>query len=115
MKKVTRTISGVTPVAVMSQPAPCPGRCVYCPDFSETPRSYTPHSPAVMRAIRYGYDPAEQVKARLRILADMGHPTDKVELIIMGGTFLATPVDYQNGFIKACFDALNGNSSESLE
>jgi elongator complex protein 3 len=115
MKKVTRTISGVTPVAVMSQPAPCPGNCVYCPDFSETPRSYTPHSPAVMRAARYGYDPAEQVTARLRILADMGHPTDKVELIIMGGTFLATPVDYQNTFIKACFDALNGSTSESLE
>jgi elongator complex protein 3 len=102
-------------VAVMSQPAPCPGNCVYCPDFSETPRSYTPHSPAVMRAARYGYDPAEQVTARLRILTDMGHPTDKVELIIMGGTFLATPVDYQNTFIKACFDALNGNTSESLE
>ena len=113
MKKVTRTISGVTPVAVMSQPAPCPGHCVYCPDFSDTPRSYTPHSPAVMRAIRYNYDPSEQVKARLRILTDMGHPTDKVELIVMGGTFLATPVDYQNGFIKACFDALNGSMSES--
>ena len=115
MKKETRTISGVTPVAVMSQPAPCPGHCVYCPDFSETPRSYTPHSPAVIRAIRYGYDPGEQVKARLRILADMGHPTDKIELIIMGGTFLATPLEYQNKFIKACFDALNGIPSETLQ
>jgi elongator complex protein 3 len=115
MKKVTRTISGVTPVAVMSRPEPCPGNCVYCPNFSETPRSYTPHSPAVMRASRYGYDPAEQVKARLRILSDMGHPTDKVELIIMGGTFLASPIDYQNDLIKACFDALNGSESASLE
>jgi len=115
MKKYTRTISGVTPVAVMSQPAPCPGNCVYCPDFSDTPRSYTPHSPAVTRAIRYDYDPAGQVNARLRILADMGHPTDKVELIIMGCTFLATPVDYQNSFIKANFEALNGSTSKSLE
>ncbi|APV44285.1 elongator complex protein 3 [Dehalogenimonas formicexedens] len=115
MKKLTRTISGVTPVAVMSRPAPCPGRCVYCPDFSDTPRSYTPHSPAVMRAVRYDYDPGAQVKARLRILSDMGHPTDKVELIVMGGTFLATPVDYQNSFIKSCFDALNGSTGVSLE
>ncbi|XUX01329.1 MAG: tRNA uridine(34) 5-carboxymethylaminomethyl modification radical SAM/GNAT enzyme Elp3 [Dehalogenimonas sp.] len=115
MKKFTRTISGVTPVAVMSRPSPCPGHCVYCPDFSGTPRSYTPHSPAVMRAVRYDYDPEEQIKARLRILSDMGHPTDKVELIVMGGTFLATPIEYQNFFIKACYDALNGVASTSLE
>ena len=114
MKKLTRTISGVTPIAVVTRPAPCPGQCVYCPDFADTPRSYTPHSPAVMRAATRDYDPAKQVTLRLRILKDMGHPTDKVELIIMGGTFLSTPVDYQNGFIKACFDALNGHESETL-
>ncbi|MEN8614098.1 tRNA uridine(34) 5-carboxymethylaminomethyl modification radical SAM/GNAT enzyme Elp3 [Dehalogenimonas sp. THU2] len=114
MKKLTRTISGVTPVAVMSRPAPCPGECVYCPDFNDTPRSYTPHSPAVLRAATRGYDAGEQVKLRLRILKDMGHPTDKIELIVMGGTFLSTPLDYQNGFIKACFDALNGTESETL-
>jgi len=99
----------------MSRPAPCPGHCVYCPDFPDTPRSYTPHSPAVMRAAACGYDPAEQVRLRLKALADMGHPTDKVEFIVMGGTFLATPSDYQDGFIKACFDALNGSRSETLE
>ena len=115
MKKLTRTISGVTPVAVMSRPAPCPGHCVYCPDFNDTPRSYTPHSPAVMRAAACDYDPAAQVNLRLRILTGMGHPIDKVELIVMGGTFLSTPVDYQDRFIKACFDALNCVRSETLE
>lgn len=114
MKKNTRTISGVTPIAVMSKPSGCPGNCVYCPKFEDVPRSYTPHSPAVMRAATRGYDAAEQVKLRLRILQDMGHPTDKVELIVMGGTFLSTPIDYQNEFIKACFDALNGTAAESL-
>ncbi len=115
MKKLTRTISGVTPVAVVSRPGPCPGHCIYCPDFPETPRSYTPHSPAVMRAASREYDPAGQIALRLRILNEMGHPTDKIELIIMGGTFLATPVDYQNAFIKSCFDALNGSPTETLE
>ncbi|KTB48577.1 elongator complex protein 3 [Dehalogenimonas alkenigignens] len=115
MKKLTRTISGVTPVAVMSRPAPCPGRCIYCPDFENTPRSYTPHSPAVIRAAASGYDAVAQTATRLRILADMGHPTDKIELIIMGGTFLSTPLDYQDSFIKGCFDALNNTKSETLE
>ncbi|TFG45421.1 MAG: radical SAM protein, partial [Dehalococcoidia bacterium] len=115
MKKRTRTISGVTPVAVMSRPAACPGKCIYCPEFQDTPRSYTPHSPAVMRAATRGYDAAEQVKLRLRILKDMGHPTDKVELIIMGGTFLSTSLEYQHEFIKACFDALNGSASDDLQ
>jgi elongator complex protein 3 len=114
MKKLTRTISGVTPVAVMSRPAPCPGNCVYCPDFPNTPRSYTPHSPAVMRAAACDYDAATQTELRLRVLTGMGHPTDKVELIVMGGTFLATPVEYQNNFILGCFDALNDSQSESL-
>ncbi|WP_338739360.1 tRNA uridine(34) 5-carboxymethylaminomethyl modification radical SAM/GNAT enzyme Elp3 [Candidatus Dehalogenimonas loeffleri] len=114
MKKSTRTISGVTPIAVMSPPAGCPGKCIYCPDFNNTPRSYTPHSPAVMRAASRDYDAAEQVDLRLKILQDMGHPTDKVELIIMGGTFLATSISFQYRFIKDCFDALNGRVSESL-
>jgi elongator complex protein 3 len=115
MKKLSRTISGVTPVAVMAEPMGCPGHCVYCPTYPETPQSYTPNSPAVIRARRCQYDAAEQVRLRLRILADMGHPTDKVELIIMGGTFPAAPVSYQRRFVKDCFDALNGRDSASLE
>jgi elongator complex protein 3 len=115
MKKFTRTISGVTPVAVMTQPTECPGRCIYCPTYSATPQSYTPESPAVLRGIRCDFDAAEQVRMRLEVLAAMGHPTDKIELIIMGGTFLATPPEYQYGFIKGCYDALNGEKSTTLE
>jgi len=115
MKKFARTISGVTPVAVMSKPMGCPGRCVYCPTYSATPQSYTPESPAVLRARKCDYDAKQQVKIRLKMLAEMGHPIDKVELIVMGGTFLAAPEDYQYRFIKDCYDALNGTESETLE
>ena len=115
MKKSARTISGVTPVAVMTQPMPCPGQCVYCPTYEATPQSYTPESPAVLRGIRCDYDPRQQVEMRLRIFTGMGHPTDKVELIIMGGTFLSSPEEYQYRFIKGCFDALNERESVSLE
>ena len=114
MKKFTRTISGVTPVAVMTQPIKCPGQCIYCPTYLATPQSYTPESPAVLRAKRCDYDAKSQVKLRLQILSEMGHPTDKVELIIMGGTFLAYPQNYQYQFIKGCFDALNGQDSTTL-
>ncbi len=115
MKKFARTISGVTPVAVMTQPLRCPGQCIYCPTYSATPQSYTPESPAVLRGKKCGYDAGKQIELRLKALSDMGHPTDKIELIIMGGTFLAYPKDYQYRFIKDCFDALNGKESATLE
>ncbi|HEX9976886.1 MAG TPA: tRNA uridine(34) 5-carboxymethylaminomethyl modification radical SAM/GNAT enzyme Elp3 [Dehalococcoidales bacterium] len=85
------------------------------PHLCRHARSYTPESPAVKRARECNYEPKEQVRLRLKVLADMGHPTDKIELIVMGGTFLACPVDYQYEFIKACYDALNGEDSTSLE
>ncbi len=115
MKKLARTISGVTPVAVMSQPKGCPGQCIYCPTYSATPQSYTPESPAVLRARECDYDPVRQVRLRLKALSEMGHPSDKIELILMGGTFLAQPLDYQYQFIRDCFNALNGQDSTSLE
>ena len=115
MKKFARTISGVTPVAVMTLPMECPGRCIYCPTYAATPQSYTPESPAVLRAIKCNYDARRQVELRIKILSEMGHPTDKVELIIMGGTFLAYPVEYQYRFVKDCFDTLNGTGSTDLE
>jgi len=114
MKKITRTISGVTPVAVMTQPMKCPGQCIYCPTYLATPQSYTPESPAVLRAKECGFDANRQVKIRLKALSEMGHPTDKVELIVMGGTFLAYSKDYQYQFIKDCFDTLNGEESATL-
>jgi Histone acetyltransferase len=114
MKKVSRTISGVTPVAVMAKPFPCPGKCVYCPTSPDAPKSYTVESPAVLRARKCDFEPGKQVELRLNTLADMGHALDKVELIIMGGTFLAYPQEYQYQFIKDCYDALNGTPSVDL-
>jgi len=102
-------------VAVMAKPFPCPGRCVYCPSSPEAPKSYTVESPAVLRARSCGFDAKKQVKVRLKTLAEMGHTQDKVELIVMGGTFLSYPRDYQYEFIKDCYDALNGIPSSSLE
>ena len=115
MRKFARTISGVTPLAVMTEPMSCPGECLYCPTFADSPQSYTPESPAVLRAVRCDYDARRQVEMRLGIFEEMGHPTDKVELIIMGGTFLAHPVDYQYAFIKGCYDGLNGVLAEDLD
>jgi len=115
MKKYARTISGVTPVAVMTLPMKCPGQCIYCPTFSAIPQSYTPESPAALRGRRCNYDAKRQVKSRLKVLSEMGHPTDKIELIVMGGTFLACPEHYQYQFIKDCYDALNGEESATLE
>jgi elongator complex protein 3 len=105
----------VTPVAVMTQPLKCPGQCVFCPTYQSIPQSYTPESPAVLRAIRCGFDAQKQVRSRLKALSGMGHPTDKIELIVMGGTFLAYPKDYQYRFIKDCLDGLNGQQSADLE
>ena len=99
----------------MAKPFPCPGRCVYCPSSPEAPKSYTVESPAVLRARSCGFDARKQVEVRLKTLAEMGHAQDKVELIIMGGTFLAYHRDYQYQFVKDCYDALNGMPSRTLE
>ncbi len=115
MRKFARTVSGVTPVAVMTEPFNCPGECLYCPTYPDAPQSYTPESPAVLRAKKCDYDARRQVELRVRILSEMGHPTDKIELIVMGGTFLAHPVEYQYRFIKECYDGLNGEGSATLE
>jgi len=115
IKKVSRTISGVTPVAVMAKPFPCPGKCVYCPTSAYAPKSYTAESPAVLRARKCNFDARKQVEYRLNTLTEMGHALDKVELIIMGGTFLAYPWDYQYQFIKDCYDGLNGVPSADIK
>jgi elongator complex protein 3 len=110
LRKPTKTLSGVTPVAVMIPPRKCKhGTCLYCPSL-DAPQSYTPKSPAVLRAAQLKYDPFEQVISRLQAFKAMNHPTDKIELIIMGGTFLSFPVDFQYNFVKRCYDALNMNS-----
>jgi len=114
-KKPTKTISGVAPLAVMLPPRKCNhGACLYCPSLN-APQSYTPKSPAVLRAKSVNYHPEKQVKARLKMFKDMKHPTDKIELIIMGGTFLQYPEKFQNKFIKSCYNALNSKISKNLE
>ena len=116
VKKPVRTISGVTPLTVVLKPRKCDhGTCVYCPGGDKVPQSYTNKSPAIMRALALSFNPYEQVLNRLGVLKKMNHPTDKIELIILGGTFLQYPVGYQYEFIKKCFDALNGNNSNSLD
>jgi len=115
VRKPTKTVSGITPVAIMLPPRRCDhGECIYCPNLN-VPQSYTPKSPVVMRASRLEYKSKEQVEARLKAFQAMHHPTDKVEIIIMGGTFLQYPKDFQYKFIKGIYDGLNGKISSSLD
>lgn len=108
IRKPTKTISGITPVAVMLPPRACNhGACVYCPNLPDIPGSYTPKSPVVLRAMNLGYDSYKQVRARLKAFEVMNHPTDKIEIIIMGGTFLEYPEKFQEKFIKGIYDGLN--------
>ncbi len=108
MGRRSRVASGVAVVAVMAKPYPCPhGRCIYCPGGGELPQSYVDASPVVVRAEKVGYDPYKQVWMRLKQIEGMGFKPSKVELIIMGGTFTATPLEYQEWFVKSCFDAMN--------
>jgi len=114
-KKPTKTLSGVAPLAVMLPPKKCKhGACLYCPSLN-APQSYTPESPAVLRAISLNYNAKKQVKSRLNSFKAMNHPTDKIELIIMGGTFLQYPEKFQHKFIKDCYDSLNNKKSKNLE
>lgn len=116
-RKGTRAASGVTVVAVMTEPRPCPhGRCAYCPGGPEegVPQSYTGREPASMRGAQNRYDPFRQVSSRIGQLRAIGHRVDKVDLIIMGGTFPAAPADYQEWFVKGCLDALVGRRTPSL-
>ena len=117
-KKPVRSSSGVTPLTVVLKPRKCNhGTCIYCPGGEHVPQSYTDKSPAIMRALALKFDPYEQVMNRLKVLTKMGHPTDKIEIIVLGGTFLQYELDYQYDFIKRCFDALNGPGKvgENLE
>jgi elongator complex protein 3 len=118
-RKTTRTISGVTVVATMTKPYPCPQPepCAYCPGGPSTgsPQSYTGHEPAAMRGSQNSFDPYLQVRSRIDQLTAIGHKVDKIELIVMGGTFPATPMEYQTWFIQRALDAITGKTSVSLE
>lgn len=116
--KPVRTYSGVAVVAVMSSPEDCPhGKCIYCPGGKEygTAQSYTGHEPAAMRAESNDFDPYKQTRSRIEQLNTIGHATDKIDLIIMGGTFTAREKNYQERFVKRCFDAMNETEAPGLE
>ncbi|MBE3142360.1 MAG: tRNA uridine(34) 5-carboxymethylaminomethyl modification radical SAM/GNAT enzyme Elp3, partial [Planctomycetes bacterium] len=97
--KPVRTLSGVTTVTVLTKPYPCPGKCIFCPDDVRMPKSYLPDEPGAMRALEHNFDPYTQVQSRLEALTAVGHPTDKIELLILGGTFSSYRRDYQAWFV----------------
>lgn len=113
--KNTRSLSGVSVITLASKPYPCPGNCLYCPTQKSVPKSYLNNEPAILRAIRHNYDPTLQVSERLKVLQLNGHPTDKLEIIIIGGTFSFFTKRYQSQFIKKIFDACNAHKSKTLE
>lgn len=105
--KPMRTLSGVTTVTVLTKPYPCPGKCIFCPTDVRMPKSYLPDEPGAMRAVEHQFDPYDQVMSRINQLNGLGHPTDKIELLILGGTWSSYRRDYQEWFVKRCFDAMN--------
>lgn len=112
--KPVRSLSGVTVVTVLTKPYPCPGKCIFCPTDVRMPKSYLPDEPGAMRGLYHKFDPFEQVSARLDALEAVGHPTDKIELLVLGGTWSAYRKDYQEWFILRCFEALNGIKADTL-
>lgn len=118
-RRVVRSLSGVSVIAIMTKPYPCPGKCVYCPGESSQPgvkvaQSYTGREPAAMRSINCNFDPYEQVKSRIGDLEAIAHNVDKIELIIMGGTFLSTDIEYQNSFIQGALEGVIDKRVSSL-
>jgi elongator complex protein 3 len=105
--KPVRTSSGVTPVTVLTKPFPCPGECIFCPNDVRMPKSYLSDEPGAQRAEQNSFDPYLQTYSRLQTYYATGHPTDKIELIILGGTWSFYPESYQIWFIKRIFDALH--------
>jgi elongator complex protein 3 len=105
--KPVRTISGVTPVTILTKPFPCPGKCIFCPNDIRMPKSYLSDEPGAQRAERNAFDPYLQTFDRLQALKNIGHNTDKIEIIVLGGTWSFYPEDYQIWFIKRCFEAMN--------
>lgn len=118
-RKPVRTASGVSPVAIMTSPKMCPhGKCLYCPggpasEFTDSAQAYTGDEPASRRAQQNDYDPYGQVTLRLNQLQYIGHPVDKVDLILMGGTMTSRSHDYQEWFVKRALEAMNDYDVEA--
>jgi elongator complex protein 3 len=105
--KPTRTLSGVTTVTVLTRYHPCPGECIFCPQEDQMPKSYLSEEPGAKRGLQNEFDPYRQVHNRIKALKAVGHTTDKIELLILGGSFSAYPRAYQEWFVRRCFDAMN--------
>jgi len=105
--KPIRTLSGVTTITVLTEPYPCPGECIFCPTENNMPQSYLSDEPGARRGVENDFDPYRQVASRLKALHEVGHPTDKIELLILGGSWTAYPRSYREWFIRRCFEALN--------
>ncbi len=110
-----RTLSGVTAMAVMTKPYVCPGQCTFCPLELGMPKSYLSDEPAAARAKTMNFDPKLQIESRLTQLTETGHDTDKIELIVIGGTFSNYPKEYKRSFFKDMIDTINGFVSKTLE
>lgn len=115
IRRQVRTLSGVTPITVLTKPYSCPGKCIYCPTEPKMPKSYLSNEPAAMRAKLNKFDPIKQVKMRIEALENNGHMVDKIELLILGGCFNYYPKYYQKDFIKKCFDVCNQAKTKNLE
>ncbi|HTP01906.1 MAG TPA: tRNA uridine(34) 5-carboxymethylaminomethyl modification radical SAM/GNAT enzyme Elp3 [Anaerolineales bacterium] len=113
--KPMRTLSGVTTVTVLTKPYPCPGKCIFCPTDVRMPKSYLADEPGAMRGLEHDFDPYAQVRSRIQALDILGHPTDKIELLILGGTWSSYRRDYQEWFVKRCFDAMNEDMDHASE
>ena len=113
-KKPTRTQAGVTVVTVLTKPYPCPGECIFCPTDVRMPKSYLHDEPGAQRAERHGFDPFAQTSVRIRALQQIGHPAEKIELLILGGTWSSYQRRYQEWFVKRCLDAINDVEADTL-
>ena len=107
MKRKIRSLSGIVPIQVLTKPWPCPGKCIFCPNESIMPKSYISTEPGAMRALLNEFDPLKQTYNRLLSLQATGHNTDKIEMIVLWGSFDAYPMEYKIDFIKKLYDACN--------
>lgn len=105
--KPVRTSSGVAPVTVLTKPFPCPGQCIFCPSDVRMPKSYLASEPGAQRAEHNFFDPYLQTYNRIQALHDMGHQVEKIELIVLGGSWSVYPLPYKIWFVKECFRAMN--------